>query len=94
MLTLPCPFCGQRDESEFVNAGPTNSSRPDANVSDAEWVDWLTVPENPIVFVEEIWCHAMVCVNGFTIKGHSVTDEFVTADVVTDDVGKRNGETA
>ena len=53
MLILPCPFCGQRDESEFVNAGPTKPSRPDANVSDAEWVDWLTVPENPIGYVEE-----------------------------------------
>ena len=93
MLILTCPFCGQRDESEFVNAGPTKPSRPDANVSDAEWVDWLTVPENPIGYVEEKWWHAKGCGKWFTIKRHTVTHEIVTADVMPDDVGKRNGET-
>ena len=53
MLTLPCPFCGQRDETEFFNAGPTKPPRPDAKVTDSEWIDWLTVPVNPIGYVEE-----------------------------------------
>ena len=55
MLTLPCPFCGQRDETEFQNAGPTKPARPEANVCDAEWIDWLTVPVNPIGYVAEKW---------------------------------------
>ena len=51
MLTLPCPFCGQRDETEFANAGPTKPPRPDAKVTDSDWIDWLTVPVNPIGYV-------------------------------------------
>ena len=45
MLTLPCPFCGQRDETEFINGGPTKPARPSPTVSDADWIEWLTVPQ-------------------------------------------------
>ena len=77
MLTLPCPFCGQRDETEFFNGGPTKPSRPDSTVTDADWIDWLTVPVNPIGYVEEKWWHGKGCGTWFTIKRHTVTHDII-----------------
>ena len=80
MLTLPCPFCGQRDETEFANAGPTKPPRPDAKVTDSDWIDWLTVPVNPIGYVEEKWWHSKGCVKWFTLNLHTVTHDVTTTD--------------
>ena len=75
MLSLPCPFCGQRDETEFLNAGPAKPARPNADVTDSKWVEWLTVPVNTIGYVEEKWWHAKGCGKWFTIKRPPVTHE-------------------
>ena len=80
MLTLPCPFCGQRDETEFLNAGPTKPARPGTDVTDSEWINWLTVPVNPVGYVEEKWWHAKGCGKYFTIKRHTVTHEIIMPD--------------
>ena len=80
MLTLPCPFCGQRDETEFINGGPTKPARPSPTVSDADWIDWLTVPINPIGYVEEKWWHAKGCGAWFTIKRHTITHDIAKPD--------------
>ena len=48
MLVIPCSFCGDRSESEFAFGGAVEPDRPDpAAVTDAEWVDYLTVVPNP-----------------------------------------------
>ena len=46
MLNIPCPFCGNRNESEFIHGGPAKAARPEnlADISDADWVHYLTVP--------------------------------------------------
>ncbi len=62
MLLIPCPFCGPCDEAEFTFGGPVKPPRPDpAAVSDADWVDYLTVVPNPLGPVQEYWCHARGC---------------------------------
>ena len=94
MLIITCPFCGPRDETEFLNGGPAKAARPSTNVADTQWVDWLTVPTNPIGYVEEEWWHAKGCGKWFTIKRHTLTHDILTGDMVTDDVVKENGETA
>ena len=65
----------KRIGSKFLNAGPAKAPRPNADVSDSNWVEWLTVPVNPIGYVEEKWWHAKGCGKWFTIKRHTVTHE-------------------
>ena len=50
MLVLNCPFCGPRDESEFAHGGVVKEPRPEntAELGDAAWIDYLTVPPNPM----------------------------------------------
>lgn len=55
--------CGPRAETEFAYSGPDTGARPDdpAAMTDAAWVDWLTVPPNPAGPVDEIWWHQRGC---------------------------------
>ncbi len=79
MLHLPCPFCGLRNESEFVYGGPVVAPRPAApqEVSDADWVDHLTVVPNPLGPVEERWWHARGCGTWFTVWRDTASHEIV-----------------
>lgn len=85
MLLLPCPFCGDRDETEFVNGGPARPPRPGTGVGDEAWIDWLTVPRNPVGYVEEWWWHARGCGQWFKVSRHTATHH------VKRDGGKRAG---
>ncbi|WP_424830320.1 sarcosine oxidase subunit delta [Ruegeria sp.] len=68
MMNIPCPFCGNRNESEFIYGGPVVDPRPDPNrVSDAEWVEHLTIVPNPLGPVQERWWHARGCGMWLTI---------------------------
>ena len=62
MLLINCPFCGKRSEMEFIYGGPVKSDRPDPDdITDEEWVDYITITENPCGPVQERWWHARGC---------------------------------
>ena len=49
MLMIPCPWCGPRDETEFVYGGPKGADRPDpAQCTDEVWLDYLLNVPNPV----------------------------------------------
>ena len=81
MLRITCPFCGPRDESEFINGGPAKPRRTDNpdELSDSEWVDYLTVAPNPIGPVAEKWWHVLGCLQWFSIRRDTVTHEILEA---------------
>ncbi len=80
MMLIPCPFCGKRNESEFTYGGPVGADRPDPNaVTDAEWVEYLTVAPNPLGPVQERWWHARGCGEWLTIWRDTVTHDIVEA---------------
>ena len=41
MMLIPCPWCGKRDENEFVCGGTTHIVRPPSTVSDEVWGAYL-----------------------------------------------------
>ncbi len=77
MLEITCPFCGPRDESEFVNGGPAREKRPEKpdKLTDSEWIDYLIVAPNPMGSVSEEWWHVMGCSQWFAITRDTVTHE-------------------
>lgn len=82
MLLIPCPFCGPRNESEFLHGGPAKARRPEdpTALSDAEWIDHLTVPPNPQGPVREHWWHSRGCGQWVTILRDTVTHEILPED--------------
>ena len=43
MLLIECPYCGEREESEFHQGGEAHIARPKKpnELSDEEWADYL-----------------------------------------------------
>ena len=70
MLAIRCPWCGVRNEFEFVNGGPSKPRRVDdaAEFDDAAWVVRLTVGPNPKGPLLEKWWHARGCGRWFTLS--------------------------
>lgn len=63
MLLIKCPWCGQRDETEFSYAGEAHIARPPETekLTDAEWADYLFMRSNPKGLHREQWLHAAGC---------------------------------
>ena len=78
MLLIPCPHCGPRDETEFKyggQAGIAYPQDPDA-LTDAEWVDYLFLRDNPKGPFRERWVHTAGCRRWFDITRDTLTNVF------------------
>ena len=49
MFTIRCPYCGERDQSEFSNGGEAHVARPKdpEQISDREWSEYVFIRANP-----------------------------------------------
>ncbi len=77
MLLLDCPFCGPRNETEFAHGGTARPRRPEnpQEMSNADWIDHLIVPDNPMGPVREKWWHVRGCGQWFTVERDTRTHE-------------------
>jgi heterotetrameric sarcosine oxidase delta subunit len=77
MLTIDCPWCGPRDETEFGFGGEAHRTRPadPSALSDAEWAEFLFMRTNPKGLHRERWVHSHGCRRWFNVERHTVTNE-------------------
>jgi heterotetrameric sarcosine oxidase delta subunit len=61
MLIICCPWCGERDHSEFTYGGDATVARPDADAAEDAWVDYVYFRDNPCGPHNEYWQHAQGC---------------------------------
>lgn len=83
MLRIPCPHCGERDETEFhygAESGVAYPPDPFA-LSDEEWAAYLFFRANPRGWFVERWFHAAGCRRWFDLDRNTVTDEIRSAEV-------------
>ncbi len=78
MLEINCPFCGRRAESEFTYGGEGGIARPlnTADLSDAQWGDYVFMRSNPKGLHYEQWRHASGCGRWFNALRDTVTYRF------------------
>lgn len=74
-MRIPCPWCGERPESEFHCGGTAHVVRPPIECSDQAWGDYLFTRENPIGPHAERWRHTYGCSQWFNLVRHTVTHE-------------------
>lgn len=76
MQLFSCPFCGQRDETEFHFAAEAGKTRPEpaAEVSAESWSDYLYGKSNPKGRAREIWQH-VACGEFFLMERDTLTHE-------------------
>ena len=79
MLLIHCPWCGPRDEEEFVCGGQAHLQRPEpaADCSDQEWADYLFTRHNYQGISQERWCHRFGCRQWFNLLRHTVSHEIL-----------------
>jgi heterotetrameric sarcosine oxidase delta subunit len=79
MLLIPCPWCGERDETEFSYGGQAEIPYPadPAGLSDEEWARFVFVRDNPKGRLAERWVHTHGCRRWFDVVRDTVTHEIV-----------------
>lgn len=77
MLSIECPWCGARAESEFSYGGEADIKRPPEpeKLTDAEWADYLFMRKNSRGHFRELWNHNQGCRRWFGAERHTVTYE-------------------
>jgi heterotetrameric sarcosine oxidase delta subunit len=79
MFLIPCPWCGERDETEFRCHGEAHIARPQqpAALSDARWADYLFMRSNPKGVHFERWRHVHGCGRWFNAARDTVSDRIL-----------------
>ena len=75
MMQIKCPWCGPRDEGEFVCGGTSHIARPPLSASDVAWGEYLFFRENPKGLHLERWRHSYGCGQWFNVARDTVTHE-------------------
>tara|TARA_E500000331_G_C16726339_1_gene484658 strand:+ start:233 stop:532 length:300 start_codon:yes stop_codon:yes gene_type:complete len=79
MLLIPCPYCGEREESEFHQGGEAHIERPKDpdKLTDEEWADYLFLRDNRKGIFLERWVHRHGCRRWFNVARNTATNEIV-----------------
>lgn len=69
MLKITCPYCGERDETEFTYGGEAHLARPEdpQSLNDEEWAEFLFMRSNKKGLHRERWNHAQGCRRWFNM---------------------------
>ncbi len=79
MLLIPCPYCGDRPEIEFVHGGQAHLSRPvaPAELDDETWSAHLYTRENARGPHRERWRHLHGCARFFNVVRDTRSDRIL-----------------
>jgi len=79
MFIIKCPFCGERDQSEFSSGGEAHIIRPKqpTELSDDEWAEYLFMRKNIKGIQFERWNHSHGCRKWFNMIGTLLTIKFM-----------------
>lgn len=81
MILIPCPWCGDRAETEFSYGGQAGVPYPDdpEALSDEEWARFLFFRDNPRGASHERWVHTHGCRRWFELTRDTFTHRIVDA---------------
>jgi sarcosine oxidase subunit delta len=97
LLIIDCPWCGERDETEFSYGGEAGIVRPPepAKLTDVEWADYLFMRTNARGVHRELWNHAHGCRRWFVAVRNTVTYRFSSEpEAASTAGGQDHGESA
>jgi len=79
VLLIPCPWCGERDETEFGYGGEAHIERPKEPeaLSDEEWADYLFMRANPKGAHRERWVHSLGCRRWFNMVRDTANNRII-----------------
>jgi sarcosine oxidase subunit delta len=80
-MRIPCPFCGERDLSEFAYLGDAGVARPDPAAIDAteQFTVAVYLRDNPAGRHDELWYHAFGCRSWLRVSRDTRTHQIFAA---------------
>ena len=76
-MRIQCPFCGERDVSEFSYLGDAAFRRPAAAASQTEFYEAVYLRDNPAGPHEELWYHTSGCRSWLRVTRNTRTHEIL-----------------
>ena len=76
-MLVPCPWCGERDESEFSFGGEAHLERPNESCSDKNWTEYIFMRKNIKGENKERWNHSSGCRQWFNAIRDTTTNTFL-----------------
>jgi heterotetrameric sarcosine oxidase delta subunit len=85
-MRIPCPYCGERDLSEFVYYGDT-ARRPTPTGAEAlrEFFEAVYLRDNPAGRHEELWYHVQGCRGWLRVTRDTRTHDVLRASLAGGD---------
>lgn len=75
MIRIQCPFCGERDHSEFTYGGDASVEYPPLDASAEAWHEAVFLRENIRGMQAETWHHASGCRMWLVVERDTMTHE-------------------
>ncbi len=75
MIRIPCPFCGERDHSEFTYGGDASIEYPPLDAPPEQWLRAVFERENVRGMQAETWHHANGCRLWLVVERDTLTHE-------------------
>jgi sarcosine oxidase subunit delta len=75
MLRIRCPWCGERDETEFRYRGDASRERPGAEAGLAAFTAYVYERANPRGWHQEWWLHVGGCRRLLKVVRHTLSHE-------------------
>ncbi len=87
MFLIACPYCGERDQSEFAYGGEAHIARPQwrDDMTDEDWADFVFMRTNPKGLLAERWNHAAGCRRWFNMLRNTATDDILAVYTMGED---------
>lgn len=84
-MRIECPFCGERQSSEFVYLGDVGGRRPEPGRSDEQRVFYEAVylRDNPVGVHAEFWYHVAGCRRWLEVSRDTRTHQIVGVKFAT-----------
>lgn len=79
MLLIQCPWCGERDQTEFSAHGQAHIARPlnTQELTDTQWGDYVFFRDNTKGVQCERWTHDYGCRRWFNAVRDTVSDQIL-----------------
>lgn len=75
MLRIPCPFCGERDHTEFTYVDVASVAYPALDASEDAWFEAVFLRDNPRGPLSELWQHSSGCRAHIIVERDTLTHE-------------------
>ena len=94
-MRIQCPFCGERDISEFTYSGDASYRRPESAPTGpmgatspdlvGRFYEAVYLRDNPAGPHEELWYHTSGCRAWLRVRRNTLTHEILTVDFARPD---------